>query len=69
MNNMKASKSIGMASYSSSLNRGRWNGDACFQHLASTSSHVTRLCSAGNPMMVQCGYGSFLPWYRSVYAF
>ncbi|CAL0334462.1 unnamed protein product [Lupinus luteus] len=62
-NNMKANKSMEMASYRSSLDRGRWNGDACFQHLASSSCHVNPMYSAGNPMVAQCGYGSFLPWY------
>ncbi|XP_019440157.1 PREDICTED: FIP1[III]-like protein isoform X2 [Lupinus angustifolius] len=61
-NNMKAYKSMEMASYRSSLNRGRCNGDVCFQHLASSTCHVNPMYSAGNPMVAQYGYGSFLPW-------
>ena len=62
-NNMKANASIWMAS---TLNKGWRNGDACPQSLASSSSHVTRMCAVANPVGVQCGYGSFLPWYWSV---
>ncbi|KAE9599219.1 hypothetical protein Lalb_Chr15g0089181 [Lupinus albus] len=66
-NNLKANKSMEMASYRSSLDRGRWNGDACFQHLASSSCHVNPMYSAGNPIGAQCGYGSFLPWYWNIF--
>ncbi|KAH1041329.1 hypothetical protein AAZX31_09G035200 [Glycine max] len=64
LNNMKANASMGMASYISSLNKGRRNGDACIQNLALSSS---RVCLAANPMAVQCGYGSALPWYWGIF--
>ncbi|XP_061358635.1 FIP1[V]-like protein [Gastrolobium bilobum] len=52
VNNMNANTSMGMASYCPSLNKGSQNGD---------------MCAAANPMVVQCGYGSFLPWYWSIF--
>ncbi|XP_027364496.1 uncharacterized protein LOC113871598 [Abrus precatorius] len=53
VNNVKVNSSMGTASYISSLNKGRWNGDTGIQNLASSSS--------------QCGYGSFLPWYWGIF--
>ncbi|KAK7303682.1 hypothetical protein RJT34_14595 [Clitoria ternatea] len=53
-NNSKANTSMGMASYILSLNKNRWNGDTGILN-ASSSSHV------------QCGYGSFLPWYWGIF--
>ncbi|TKY72496.1 FIP1of V protein [Spatholobus suberectus] len=64
VNNMKANATMGMASYISSLNKGRRNGVACIQNLALSSS---RVCLAANPMAVQCGYGSVLPWYWGIF--
>lgn len=66
MNIMTANAAMGMASYISSLNKGRRNGDACIQNLALSSS---RVCLAANPVALQCGYGSVLPWYWSVCVF
>jgi len=63
---MTANAAMGMASYISSLNKGRRNSEACIQNLALSSS---RVCLAANPVAVQCGYGSVLPWYWSVCAF
>ncbi|XP_022633525.1 FIP1[III]-like protein isoform X2 [Vigna radiata var. radiata] len=56
---MTANAAMGMASYISSLKKGRRNGDACIQNLALSSS---RVCLAANPLAVQCGYGSVIPW-------
>ncbi|OIV95936.1 hypothetical protein TanjilG_27040 [Lupinus angustifolius] len=63
VNNTMVNKSMGTVS---SLNRGRWNGDACSQHLASSPCHVNRIYS-GNSMVTQCGFGSFLPWHWNIF--
>ncbi|MED6156784.1 hypothetical protein PIB30_017599 [Stylosanthes scabra] len=49
------------------LNKCWWNGDTYAQNLASSSSHVTRMCATPNPMGFQYGYGSVLPWYWSIF--
>ncbi|XP_027930368.1 FIP1[V]-like protein isoform X2 [Vigna unguiculata] len=64
VNIMTANAAMGMASYISSLNKGRRNSEACIQNLALSSS---RVCLAANPVAVQCGYGSVLPWYWGIF--
>ncbi|XP_020202211.1 FIP1[III]-like protein isoform X2 [Cajanus cajan] len=63
-NNMKVNAAMGMASYISSLNRRRRNGDTVVQNLGLNSS---RVCLAANPMFVQCGYASVLPWSWGIF--
>ncbi|XP_028751744.1 FIP1[V]-like protein isoform X2 [Neltuma alba] len=67
VNNMKVNKSMGLVSYPSPYTKGGRNGNSSIQKQLSSSSRIAHVCAAANPMVVQCGYQSYLPWHWSIF--
>ncbi|XP_054806064.1 FIP1[III]-like protein isoform X2 [Prosopis cineraria] len=67
VNNTKSNKSMGLVSYLPSFTKGGRNGNASIQKQVASSSYIAHMQTAANPMVFQCGYGSYLPWHWSIF--